>query len=69
MSDFLEQFDKAIERAKQLGRPCYLQDKVEYRDPFGMWGGRVTADKTARTRHPAFMADRPAKHDPTRDNS
>jgi hypothetical protein len=62
MSTFLQRWDVAIKAAKAFGYPIVLS----------RWERTAASEDkaiaTARTRHPAFMFERPVKHDPERDN-
>ena len=53
-------WDKAIEEAKRTGKPVtiYKQDHMLGK-PYPV----------ARTMHPAFMGEKPPKHDPERDEA
>jgi hypothetical protein len=71
VNDFLNAFDRAIEEALESG-DCGLvlqepQEPVRVRS-----GGdllfAVFFPVKARTMHPAFMAAKPRKYDPERDN-
>ena len=61
MSEFLKQFDEAIEDAKEYGIPMFVWRSYFDKD------GRFNLRRVGRTMHPAFMAGSIPKHDPERD--
>mgnify|MGYP006286307179 CR=1 FL=1 len=60
MSNFLKDWDKVVQEAKETGKPGVLVRQDHMLDQ-----PRVVA----RTRHPSFMGEQPIKHDPNRDRS
>lgn len=71
MSKFLDQWDSMIYMAKASGQSTvkWSFHKFDENDPHGP--GSIFHPEhyyiSARTMHPSFMADRPAKFDPERD--
>lgn len=60
MSEFLNQWDKAIAEAQSTNKPATIvkQDHMLNKPQI-----------VARTMHPSFMGVRPAKYDPQRDSN
>ena len=61
MSEFLEMWDEGIQRALESGEEQMLTTIV----PCDC--GALKLQSSARTMHPSFMAARPVKYDPERD--
>lgn len=57
-TNFLQQWDQAMQEAQATGQPQALYKQRHMLAPRHV---------VARTMHPAFMGTRPAKFDPTRD--
>ena len=61
MSSFLQEFDEAIDAARQTGQPEWVWRSWFDED------GAYNLRPVARTMHPAFMGKPVPKHDPERD--